>query len=103
MVVVVLVVGGREEVAPEAEGDGERVAGHLVAGEENRLGRDLAEAGILQEDGEDLAAILQTSSSHTTAKLHTKILDFRGFEQSRIWISRGGIPRPTGKFGVNKS
>ena len=29
-----------------------------------------------------------------TANLRTEILDFRGFDSSRILISRGGIPRP---------
>ena len=33
-----------------------------------------------------------------TANLRTKILDFRGFDSSRILILRGGIPRPTGNF-----
>ena len=28
--------------------------------------------------------------------MRTKILDFRGFDSSRILISGGGIPRPTG-------
>ena len=31
-----------------------------------------------------------------TVNLRTKILDFRGFDSSRILISRGGIPRPIG-------
>ena len=31
-----------------------------------------------------------------TANLRTKILDFRGFDSSRILILRGGIPRPIG-------
>ena len=29
-----------------------------------------------------------------TANLRTKILDFRGFDSSRINVERGGIPRP---------
>ena len=33
-----------------------------------------------------------------TATLRTEILDFRGFDSSRISILRGGIPRPIGKF-----
>ena len=33
-----------------------------------------------------------------TANLRTKILDFRGFDSTRIWILRGGLPRPTGNF-----
>ena len=33
-----------------------------------------------------------------TANLCTKILDFRGFDSSRILNSRGGIPRPIGDF-----
>ena len=33
-----------------------------------------------------------------TANLCTKILDFRGFDLSRILISRGGIPRPIRKL-----
>ena len=36
-----------------------------------------------------------------TADLRTKILDFRGFDSSRILILRGGIPRPTGQFPGN--
>ena len=34
----------------------------------------------------------------STANLRTKILDFKVFYSSRIFISRGGIPRPTGSF-----
>ena len=30
--------------------------------------------------------------------LRTKVLDFRGFDSSRIFILRGGIPRPIGSF-----
>ena len=30
--------------------------------------------------------------------LHTKILDFRGFDSSRIIVLRGGISTPTGNF-----
>ena len=33
-----------------------------------------------------------------TANLRTKIMDFRGFDASRILILRGGIPRPIGDF-----
>ena len=36
-----------------------------------------------------------------TANLRTKILDVRGFESSRILISRGGIPSPNKKFPGN--
>ena len=34
----------------------------------------------------------------TAANLPAKILDFEGFDSSRILISRSGIPRPVGKF-----
>ena len=34
----------------------------------------------------------------STANLSTTILDFRGFDSSRILIVRGGIPRPVGSF-----
>ena len=33
-----------------------------------------------------------------TANLRTKILDFRGFDSSRILVSRGGIFMSTGNF-----
>ena len=33
-----------------------------------------------------------------TANLRTKIMDFRGFDSSRILMLRGGIPRPIGDF-----
>ena len=33
-----------------------------------------------------------------TANLRTKILDFRGFDSSRILIPKGGIPRSTGNL-----
>ena len=33
-----------------------------------------------------------------TANLRSKILDFRGFDSSRVLILRGGIPRPKGVF-----
>ena len=33
-----------------------------------------------------------------TANLRTKILDFRGFDSSRILSLMGGIPRPIGDF-----
>ena len=33
-----------------------------------------------------------------TTNLRTKIVDFRGFDSSRILVLRGGIPRPTGNF-----
>ena len=38
-----------------------------------------------------------------TANLRTKILDFRGFDPSRILISRGGIPRPIENSPKNQS
>ena len=34
----------------------------------------------------------------TTANLRTKILDFRGFDSSKILRLSGGIPRPLGSF-----
>ena len=34
----------------------------------------------------------------STANLQPKILDFRGFDSSRILTLRGGIPRPIGNF-----
>ena len=34
----------------------------------------------------------------TRPNLRTKVLDFGGFDSSRILISRGGIPRPLGNF-----
>ena len=37
-------------------------------------------------------------TGENTANLHTKILDFRGFDSSRILTLRGGIPRPMGNF-----
>ena len=36
-----------------------------------------------------------------TANFRTKILDFRGFDSSRILTLRGGIPRPIGSFPGN--
>ena len=38
-----------------------------------------------------------------TPNLRTKILDFRGFDSSRILIVRGGIPRPIGNFTESMS
>ena len=35
---------------------------------------------------------------NSTANLRTKILDFRGFDSSRMLTLRGGILRPTGDF-----
>ena len=35
---------------------------------------------------------------YTTANLRTTIMDFRGFDSSRILILRGGIPMPIGNF-----
>ena len=47
---------------------------------------------------------LEATVKHTrvpcypTANLRTKIMDFRGFDSSRILILRGGILRPVGNF-----
>ena len=41
---------------------------------------------------------LELCSKGDTANLCTKILDFRGFDSSRILIQRGGIPGPVGNF-----
>ena len=38
-----------------------------------------------------------------TANLRTKILDFRGFDSSKILSSRGGILRPIGNFPESSS
>ena len=38
-----------------------------------------------------------------TANLRTKIMDFRGFDPSRILMLRGGIPRTTGNFPESSS
>ena len=47
-----------------------------------------------------LAAVAPTlaalAAMAATAYLRTEILDFRGFDSSRILILRGGIPRPIG-------
>ena len=40
----------------------------------------------------------QTSGVLCMANLHTKILDFRGFDSSIILILRGGVPRAIGKY-----
>ena len=52
-----------------------------------------------------------TSSSHdhlemaiselNTASLRTKVLNFRGFDSSRILVLRAGIPRSIGEFPGN--
>ena len=39
----------------------------------------------------------------STANLRTKILDFRGFDSSRILMLRGRIPRPKGNFAESLS
>ena len=51
-------------------------------------------------------AICHSYNNHTrsivynmnTANIRTKILEFRGFDSSRIVMLRGGIPRPLGNF-----
>ena len=40
----------------------------------------------------------ESASRRATASLPTKILDFWGFDSSRILISRDGIPRPIVDF-----
>ena len=40
---------------------------------------------------------LSLSVPHT-ANLRTKVLDFRGFDSSRVLSLSGGIPRPIGKL-----
>ena len=44
--------------------------------------------------GHALQIIKRAISSNSTANLRTKILDFRGFDSSRVFILRDGIPRP---------
>ena len=39
-----------------------------------------------------------TTTIVVTADLRTKILDFRGFDSSRLFISRGGILRSIGNY-----
>ena len=41
---------------------------------------------------------LAEASLCNAANLRAEILDFRGFDSSRVLISRGGIPRPMGIF-----
>ena len=43
-----------------------------------------------------ITRIYTTKKRLRTANLRTKILDFRGFDSSRIFILRGGILRPIG-------
>ena len=45
----------------------------------------------------NVAASAQCAKCCTT-NLPTKIMDFRGFDSSIIFILRGGIPRPIGNF-----
>ena len=40
----------------------------------------------------------QPAASEAWPNLLTEVLDFRGFDSSRIFILRGGIPRPIGDF-----
>ena len=41
-------------------------------------------------------SISRSSRRRSMANLRTTIMDFLGFDSSRIWIPRGGIPRPIG-------
>ena len=46
----------------------------------------------------EVRSLFVEGSAFSTANLRTTILDFRGFDSSRILILRGGIPMPTGIF-----
>ena len=45
-----------------------------------------------------MMSCLSPSQRLTTANLRTEILDFRGFDSSRLLILRGGIPWPIGNY-----
>ena len=47
---------------------------------------------------ESCTPALGSEKCDATANLRTEIMDFRGFDSSRILMLRGGIPRPIGDF-----
>ena len=60
--------------------------------------RTSARQRMAPEDKDRTISTAESGVTSNTANLCTKILDFRGFDSSRILIVRGGIPRPIGNF-----
>ena len=70
------------------------VCGYVVRTSRMRSDTGLANTVALL----DLDVAIRIRRHRDTAKLRTTILDFRGFDSSRILVLRGAIPMPMGDF-----
>ena len=62
----------------------------------SRFGRSGLDAGPMQIPSWQMSLWVDAAYGTPTTHLRTNVMDFRGFDSSRILILRGGIPGPKG-------